>query len=451
MTISLSAFAGVGTQFFDDLGNVLSGGKVYTYDAGTTTPRATYTDITGSVPHSNPIILDSAGRVPSGGTIWVTDGLLYKFVVTTALDVGLDTYNNVSGISGSITGASSTRDLVMMLVSNMNKVTSGFVLPASDPDLTLSIPSGSAIVAGLLVVKSSPENIVLAPSTTNHIFLQAVMDAGFNLLSANFVANTSGTPPANSIKIGTAVTSGSAVTSTTNELENFTIDRINGFSTSVTPAVNAIPVHDIYGNIWLGRVVGIGTVPDENHDPTLSAVQEIGDWGAVQVRGDNAFDIMRNAKYVAGTYIRRNSSVSSLIHFDAPGNLTIFTGANGAIGSPITWVNRLNIPATVGQPLTYEGNNIRHNGNIFHGRINSNGTAARLPPGWSSARESVGVYTITHNLSVANFTVGLTLADASFGEVKTSSKTATLFYVQTANSGSTIAIDLAFNFNLILD
>lgn len=286
MTISLSAFAGVGTQFFDDSGNVLSGGKVYTYDAGTTTPRATYTDITGSVPHSNPIILDSAGRVPSGGMIWVTDGLLYKFVVTTSLDVTLDTYNNVSGISGSITGDSGTRDLVMMLVSNMNKVTSGFVLPASDPDLTMSIPSGSAIVAGLLVVKSSPENVVLTPSTTNHIFLQAVMDAGFNFLSANFVVNTSGAPPANSIKIGTAVTSGSAVTSTTTEPENFTIDRINGFSISATPAANTIPAHDASGNISLGVLstaitqLGIGAVARDLRGKVNESIISVKDFGA---------------------------------------------------------------------------------------------------------------------------------------------------------------------------
>lgn len=48
-------------QFFDDAGNPLSGGKVYTYDSGTTTPKTTYSDKAGTIPNSNPIILDSAG------------------------------------------------------------------------------------------------------------------------------------------------------------------------------------------------------------------------------------------------------------------------------------------------------------------------------------------------------------------------------------------------------
>ena len=52
---TLSALAGAGAQFFDNNGNVLSGGKIYTYQAGTTTPAATYTDNLGSAVNSNPL------------------------------------------------------------------------------------------------------------------------------------------------------------------------------------------------------------------------------------------------------------------------------------------------------------------------------------------------------------------------------------------------------------
>ena len=34
MTVTLSLFAGVGAQFLDNNGNILSGGLVYTYSAG---------------------------------------------------------------------------------------------------------------------------------------------------------------------------------------------------------------------------------------------------------------------------------------------------------------------------------------------------------------------------------------------------------------------------------
>jgi hypothetical protein len=96
MAVFLSLLGGVGAQFLDNNGDPLSGGKLYSYDAGTTTPRVTYTSVSGSIPHTNPIILDSAGRVPSGGEIWVTVDIAYKFVLTTSTDVLIATWDNIS-------------------------------------------------------------------------------------------------------------------------------------------------------------------------------------------------------------------------------------------------------------------------------------------------------------------------------------------------------------------
>lgn len=96
--VYISAFGGVGTQFFDNNGVILSGGKIYSYAAGTTTPATTYTSSTGATPHSNPIILDSTGRVP-GGEIWLAAGNNFKFILTTSLDVVLGTYDNVGSIA----------------------------------------------------------------------------------------------------------------------------------------------------------------------------------------------------------------------------------------------------------------------------------------------------------------------------------------------------------------
>jgi hypothetical protein len=95
MAVTLSLFAGAGAQFFDNNGNPLSGGKIYTYAAGTTTPLATYTTNSESAFHTNPIILDSAGRVPSGGEIWLQLGVGYKFVLRTSAEVLIATYDNI--------------------------------------------------------------------------------------------------------------------------------------------------------------------------------------------------------------------------------------------------------------------------------------------------------------------------------------------------------------------
>lgn len=96
MTVSLSLFAGAGAQFFSNTGVPLAGGKIYSYAAGTTTPQATYTTKAGSIAQPNPIILDSAGRVPSG-EIWLTLSQFYKFVLQDSAGVLIATYDNIEG------------------------------------------------------------------------------------------------------------------------------------------------------------------------------------------------------------------------------------------------------------------------------------------------------------------------------------------------------------------
>ena len=101
MAVNISPVGGIAAQFFDNNGNVLSGGKIYTYLAGTSTPSATYTSSAGSIAHANPIILDSAGRVP-GGEIWLTDLIQYKFVINNSSDTLIGTYDNISGINQTV-------------------------------------------------------------------------------------------------------------------------------------------------------------------------------------------------------------------------------------------------------------------------------------------------------------------------------------------------------------
>tara|TARA_R110000868_G_scaffold213091_1_gene462978 strand:+ start:17 stop:2041 length:2025 start_codon:yes stop_codon:yes gene_type:complete len=110
MTVNLSALAGAGQQFFDNSGVPLTGGKLYSYAAGTTTPQATYTTSTGNTAHTNPIVLNSAGRVATG-EIWVTAGQNYKFVLYTAPpEVLIATWDNITGING--TGIATNAEFV---------------------------------------------------------------------------------------------------------------------------------------------------------------------------------------------------------------------------------------------------------------------------------------------------------------------------------------------------
>ena len=99
MAVNLSPVGGAAAQFFDNSGQVLTGGKLYTYAAGTTTPAPTYTTSSGVTAQPNPIVFNAAGRVPDSGEIWLTDSILYKFVLKDANDVLIATYDNLVGIN----------------------------------------------------------------------------------------------------------------------------------------------------------------------------------------------------------------------------------------------------------------------------------------------------------------------------------------------------------------
>ena len=128
MAVILSPLAGAGWQFFDDNGDPLTGGLLYTYAAGTTTPLTSYSDSTGATPNANPIVLDSAGRV--SGEVWLTTGSSYKLVLKTSAGVTIWTNDNIAGIPASsitslrLNGSTSGYvDLVTVPVAGANTIT----------------------------------------------------------------------------------------------------------------------------------------------------------------------------------------------------------------------------------------------------------------------------------------------------------------------------------------
>lgn len=80
-------------RFYDANGDPLSGGKLYTYQAGTTTPKATYSDPDCETPNSNPVELDANGYAD----VWIASGA-YKFRLDDADDVTLWTKDDIRAI-----------------------------------------------------------------------------------------------------------------------------------------------------------------------------------------------------------------------------------------------------------------------------------------------------------------------------------------------------------------
>ena len=167
MTVFLSPVGGAAAQFFTNSGVPLSGGELYTYSAGTTTPAATFTSSSGGTAHTNPIILDSAGRVP-GGEIWLTDIVRYKFTLETASSVLIVTWDNIWGI-GSAGGSAVQTPIIFNSTGNGSTTSFGLASTPTNENTT------SVFVNGVYQQKNtyslSGVNLVFtaAPPTTSTI------------------------------------------------------------------------------------------------------------------------------------------------------------------------------------------------------------------------------------------------------------------------------------------
>ena len=127
MAVNLSPI-GNGFQFFNNDGLPLNAGKIFTYQAGSTTPLSTFTDSSGLIANTNPIILGTDGRPPS--TIWLTEGFFYKFVLKTSADVTIQTYDNLYGIIGATPPAATPIPAggIFLWSGSIGSIPAGYVL-----------------------------------------------------------------------------------------------------------------------------------------------------------------------------------------------------------------------------------------------------------------------------------------------------------------------------------
>lgn len=118
---------------FADLNfNPLAGGLLYSYIAGTTTPLSTYTDASGAVANTNPVVLDANGYA----NIWLGTGT-YKFILTDSLGVQQWSQDNYPG--------------------NVANGFGGVVLPVSTNTNIISTYNNSVIIAsGTISLNLSP-------------------------------------------------------------------------------------------------------------------------------------------------------------------------------------------------------------------------------------------------------------------------------------------------------
>lgn len=174
-------------QFTDSQGRPLSGGRVFTYSAGTSTPQAAYVDSAGTIAHSNPIVLNSAGRpmVPSGSAcgIWLSLNA-YRIVVQNSSGVQQWVVDGVSDPGFFYT----TRAVLLNPAGGILQTITGPLAATSFQGTTLHITSTGIRVSYLdpdtiLDTASNPPHLkTMTPAAANHNY--RIPDPGGH---ANFV------------------------------------------------------------------------------------------------------------------------------------------------------------------------------------------------------------------------------------------------------------------------
>lgn len=194
---------------FDDEGVIVPGGLLFTYEAGTATKLATYTDVGGLSANTNPIVLDAAGRVPSGFFLLPQS---YKFVLSPANDTDPPTnpirsQDNI----GSVPNTNVDNDITITAGENLAALDVAYLSDGSDSKTAgrwykaSSTNTYSSTAPEIVVVVNA---ITAAASGTGRLSGRMTGMSGLTIGESYYVGSTGGTltdtPPGNARYVGQA-------------------------------------------------------------------------------------------------------------------------------------------------------------------------------------------------------------------------------------------------------
>jgi|GEM_PF-2777329 len=267
------------TQFLDSLGRPLTGGLVYTYAQGTTSPKATYKDRALTISNTNPVTLDASGSA----AMWGTGA--YSMVVANSVGsvilTGDSFADNFDGTAVTITGGTIDGTNIGATTPGTGKFTSLTITGGIDgTNLGLTTPAQAAFTSltttGNAVVGGNG-----SVSGTLTVTGQATVPAAASDTSAVNRGQVKGIAPISAQQTATAATTVTATTASfTAPTKGFlvinahglcdTANRINGLTMSATLAGIVTQQTN-----WLGMTsIGLAYLPMNSGDvTTVSAVQ----------------------------------------------------------------------------------------------------------------------------------------------------------------------------------
>jgi hypothetical protein len=227
--VLLSPIGNTGQAFTDQYGAPLAGGLIYTYQAGTSTPFVTYTNINGNIANPNPIVLGTGGRPPN--EVWLQANYSYKFVIQTADGVTIQSLDNIYPIlqNNPPTPGNIPVGLISMWAGSLGTIPSGWYLcngQNNTPDLRSSfiVGAGSTYAVGatggtadaILPSHTHTPTVVVTDPGHNHPPLNGGTYAFFNggtIIAASLGGNNLGnSPTTGNASTGVSVTVSNATT-----------------------------------------------------------------------------------------------------------------------------------------------------------------------------------------------------------------------------------------------
>lgn len=190
-------------------GAPLAGGQLFSYQAGTSTPQATYSDQSGGTPNANPVILDSNGEA----NVWLDPTLSYKFILQDASNNVQWTVDNVVGIltanavsTASIQNGAVTSAKLAAGAVNAAALQSDASIDANRPVNTNNIRDGAIthakLSASTALIPPSLQTFTSGPGTYNPTYI-------FFVSGANATAGATYTNNGQTFTVKKTISSGS--------------------------------------------------------------------------------------------------------------------------------------------------------------------------------------------------------------------------------------------------
>jgi hypothetical protein len=175
-------------QFFDDSGEPLSGGKLYSYISGTSTPKATYPTLADAAAstnaNANPVILDSRGEA----TV-VLNGS-YKLILKTSADVQIWSVDSVATTSSTLLTDVNGNDVILLSSGGSGAVNYLSVTNATTGNPPLVVAGGSDTNIELKIASKGSGTLKIDAGSTGTVDIGTTSTGNINLKRSTTVTGT---------------------------------------------------------------------------------------------------------------------------------------------------------------------------------------------------------------------------------------------------------------------